>query len=81
MAKKLVINTSKRKAADIAALERKLDGNRPDKDYRFTAVLPESVGQKLRVHCAHNKLKIKNVFAEAVTDFLDRKINDPLTKS
>lgn len=42
------------------------------KDYRFTAVLPEPVGQRLRVHCAQHRLKLKNVFAKAITEFLDK---------
>ena len=73
MSKTLVINTSKKKADHVAVLEQRLEGKRAEKDYRFTAVLPESVGQKLRIHCAKEKLKIKHVFAEAVTDFVTKK--------
>jgi hypothetical protein len=47
------------------------------KDYRFTAVLPEPVGQRLRIHCAQHRLKLKNVFAKAIIEFLDKQQTQP----
>lgn len=55
-----------------AVAERHAERKSIYKDYRFTAVLPEPVGQRLRVHCAQHRLKLKTVFAEAITEFLDK---------
>ena len=76
MSKKLVIPTSITKSEAIAAVEKSLQSRqKSEKDYRFTAVLPESVGRRLRVYCAHNNLKLKHVLAKAVIEHLETRSN------
>jgi len=74
MSKKIVIPLAKAKSGEMppTTLDREFDAQILEKDYRFTAVLPEEMGQKLRVYCAQRNLKMKHVFAEAVTQFINR---------
>lgn len=74
MSKNLVIPTSISKSEAVAAVEKKLKSPKiSEKEYRFTAVLPESIGRRLRIYCAHNNLKIKHVLADAVAEFIESK--------
>ena len=77
MSKKIVIPTSLTKSEAITEVEKRLKNSQSSpKDYRFTAVLPEDVGRRLRIYCAHNNLKIKHVLADAVAHFLENRTLD-----
>ena len=77
MSKNLAISTGKSKFAQVEHLEQEFRDHPSsktarEKTYRFTAVLPDVIGQRLRLHCAKHNLRMKNVFADAVVEFLNR---------
>jgi len=80
MTKSFDITTGRNKTERINQVEKHLGRSSSHQEnsgiYRFTAVLPESMGKRLRLHCARHNLRMKNVFADAVGEFLDRHEKD-----
>lgn len=81
MSTPLTITVGKSKSEQLSEVEHRLgssSGRHEKSDtYRFTAVLPANTGKRLRLHCARHNLRMKNVFADAIIEFLNKHDGDP----